>query len=532
MPFSLQQGVNNIGKIGGFLGNAFNSLKNFNNAPTNAYGVQGYTPGASSKPPTNPGIKAKSPTDGLIASPNSLATTQVKSTTSTVPKIQPIQPPSSTVTPGMVGSAQSQLNNQAATNIQGQVSGLQAQQQALSKYGLTDTSQLTQDASGNYVPVQNNANSGGNTAGGNSTNPTPATPATPVVPGANDYGGLIGYLLKQSSQPSPQFNQAFGQAQGYNDQLTQSRLNEANSLAANAGNPIPLEFQQGRGQIIQNQYTQQQAALGAGMQGASTLAGAANTQQDLQRQGLTSAIGAAQPQLAGYNQQSFNPVTGQFSGGGAGGSMQDQVALQVQKLRNHSTSYAQSVNDLSAYGQAGINALQAALGPDFNINESNAQGAAQAQNIQTAGQTSALVDKANQGLDSLQQAYDALGGLQKTGGNWLSDTINSLSENTGIGKTQTDNFNRVLNEVRASVQSVLSTAVNLGVVKSGTTVDSLLPRNMSPDGLKTAITTVKSLMEQTKNALANANNAQVNQGGGSSSNVQYNNDGTLKAVSF
>lgn len=39
------------------------------------------------------------------------------------------------------------------TDVQGQVADLQAQQAALTQYGLTDTNQLTKDASGNYVPI-------------------------------------------------------------------------------------------------------------------------------------------------------------------------------------------------------------------------------------------------------------------------------------------------------------------------------------------------------------------------------------------
>ena len=47
-----------------------------------------------------------------------------------------------------VGPIQQQI-----TQTQSQIADLQAQQAALTKYGLTDTNQLTKDAAGNYVPI-------------------------------------------------------------------------------------------------------------------------------------------------------------------------------------------------------------------------------------------------------------------------------------------------------------------------------------------------------------------------------------------
>ena len=48
------------------------------------------------------------------------------------------------------------------SDTQSQVADLQVQQDALTQYGLTDTDQLTQDASGNYVPIDGDAFDTGN----------------------------------------------------------------------------------------------------------------------------------------------------------------------------------------------------------------------------------------------------------------------------------------------------------------------------------------------------------------------------------
>jgi hypothetical protein len=111
------------------------------------------------------------------------------------------------------------------------------------------------------------------------TPPQIAQPSTPTTQQFSPqdqglYGQLIAALANKSTQPSPDYLQAQQQAQDFNRQLTQSKTEEASQLGANAQNPIPLEFQQGRGQVIQGQYQQQQAGLASGFAGASSLLGA------------------------------------------------------------------------------------------------------------------------------------------------------------------------------------------------------------------------------------------------------------------
>jgi len=152
--------------------------------------------------------------------------------------------------------------------------------------------------------------------------PTPQTnepvKPTPYTQDTLSYGGLITDLANRSQQSGQDYQNQMAEANRYNEALKMSRTNEAKGLAGNAQNPIPLQFQHGRGQVLQSQYAQEQAALGAGYQGAANLAGQANTQQGLQLQGLSTAAGLASPQQAGPTNVPFNPLTGQYGTPAAG----------------------------------------------------------------------------------------------------------------------------------------------------------------------------------------------------------------------
>lgn len=345
-------------------------------------------------------------------------------------------------------------------------------------------------------------------------------------------------LMELSQKGSPEYQAAQTAYQQAIQDYNASVQNQAGAMAGEASRAIPLGFVQGRQQVLQSQYGAQQAGLGGLVSGASNALGAANTQQGLlntaagaaysgaQTQAgrgttaATSVLGAVKPQFPGYNTPVYNPGQGAFQGsGGTTGNPQTDIQNYVSQLSSGTSGmgYDQAMQQLtSAYGGVVANQLLPAIlkqNPNFNVNQSNAVASAQVSNIGKSGQIGAFADKAVQGLTSLQEAYDKLPAPFKTGGNLIGDAMSGLAETTGIGKTQVDNFNRILSEVRASVQAVLSTAVELGVVRGGTTVDALLPRNMSPEGLKTATATINTLMTQTKDALSKASNANVGTSG-------------------
>lgn len=163
---------------------------------------------------------------------------------------------------------------------------------------------------------------------------------------------------------------------------------------------IPLPFIQGQKQVIntenagilaalQGAVNQAQTGIQLQTAGAQTQGGILNeagtlgaSGQQLKQSALQEAGGLTAP-VAGATFFG-TPETGGMVGTGAG-SMADAVALQAQKLQNGTTDPASAKAALAAYGQAGINALQTALGPNFNLNAAAGSAAAQQQNTELAG---------------------------------------------------------------------------------------------------------------------------------------------------
>lgn len=314
------------------------------------------------------------------------------------------------------------------------------------------------------------------------------------------YGQLIAALANKSTAPSSDYLAAQKQAQEYNAQLNQSRQQQAQALAGNASNPIPLEFQQGRAQIMNTQYGQQQAALGSAFQGASTLLGAANTQQGLQQQGLGAAAGLAAPIQAPYSNQVLNPLTGQplGGGGGNGGSAlqslpaqaQQAIASYAEQVRNGSMTRGDAEARLGAYGVVGTNALNEMLGNNFNTNASNASAGttAQGQQLQTASAS------AKAALNTLQQLFNALPGVQTGGIPWTNSIANWIQGQLGQG--QLSAYNNALHDARAQLQGVLTASGAATPTGAQDMAQVLLPDNMTPQQLQQNMSTITQLMDQ------------------------------------
>lgn len=298
-------------------------------------------------------------------------------------------------------------------------------------------------------------------------------------------------LIDMGAKPGADYLNKQTEAEKYNEALKQSRINEAQGLAANASNPIPLEFQQGRGQVLQSQYAQEQAALGSAYQGASNLVGAANTQQGLQQSGLQSggglalqgqgqaqsalgtAAGLVAPQLAGYNQQAFNPATNQFSGGG---SLSDAVNSAVQKLQNGQMTYNDALTSLAGYGQGGIDALQKSLPPGFNIAQSNTLSGQQ-------GSINATYQLADTAISNLENSVKKLGTLQGTNIPGVNAVGNAISNITGAGSQETREYTQAIQSARGAYAALIAS------IKGGTPTDyssqalAEIPDNPTPNDI-------------------------------------------------
>ena len=284
---------------------------------------------------------------------------------------------------------------------------------------------------------------------------------------------------------------------GY-DTAVNNLANFESSLQTQLGNTgkqaIPMPFIQGQQQVentensgilsaLSNAVTQAQTGVQLGEAGtqiqetglneAGTLA---NAGQNTAQNALTAAASATQP-VAGA---SFfgTPETGGMVGTGSA-AMQSAVALQAEKLQNGTTDPASAAAALSAYGQAGTNALQAALGPNFSIPGATGAAAATESNTALSGTATptaenAVYQQATTDYANLQQAVSNVSGLGSTlvagmtdsSGNtinptaskWANMTISQV-ENQLSSPSQAQ-FKSTLAALQAKVSGMLSIGGN------------------------------------------------------------------------
>lgn len=225
------------------------------------------------------------------------------------------------------------------------------------------------------------------------------------------YGGLLNQVANGASGASQGYLDQIAKANAFNDAYVQSQKNQAASQLG-ALTPGTLAFGGGREQQIQDAYLKQQNADMSGYQGASTLTGAANTQQGLQQSGLLGAAQLAAPVM--QFGQLTDPVTGKvISPGGGNPQLNTAVAQTVQLIKNGaSPADAIASSGLSNFGlpgqQAFTAAMQQASGGSYNPTLSSAFAGS------SASQASDLRTQAVQiqtGLQSLQNVAQAATGI-------------------------------------------------------------------------------------------------------------------------
>lgn len=305
-------------------------------------------------------------------------------------------------------------------------------------------------------PVQlGGANSGG-TLNPNYNMQTQGMAATGAAPVKGLFSDVVSSLAGKGAGPSPEYTKAQTEAQRYNSLLESSLSNEGSALKTNYLNPIPIGDQEGRAAVIRNQYLAQQQALGSGFQGASTLLGAANTQQSNQQAALSSAGNLAQPNPTSYGQTVFNPVTGDFNGGG--GLPPDVMQQYAQMASSGQYAAIPSFITSNPVLNAQLNVAAKALNPNYT--PVGAQGASsvlgnipalQSANTAAEGIKNTIVSylAANPTLNASDlavgnAAQQWLQGKQLTDPkyqtlfNYLDEYTNTLAPILGVGGTPTN----------------------------------------------------------------------------------------------
>lgn len=218
------------------------------------------------------------------------------------------------------------------------------------------------------------------------------------------YGGIIGDLIKRANDTS-----AIDKA---SQRLMDSRMASSNKIADIKSQPIPLEFQQGRAQVVQQAAQEQQSALQQGVQNALTARG-----QDISA--LQNAGTLAQPVQIAPGSTLTSPMTGSSVAGGLGGYTPYQAAqnffglqssypdakLQYNSALTPEQNLAQAQQALSGsptyqkstYGQPGANSVLGAAGISSGVDLT--QKASEIQAIANGAEAnfSLLVNTAMQG---------------------------------------------------------------------------------------------------------------------------------------
>lgn len=337
------------------------------------------------------------------------------------------------------------------------------------------------NGAGQLVPTSSISQTQG--AGGSSVTDLNAS-GNPNTATGSTFNNDVGTESQIASQPSAAFTQAQATAQQALSDLNASKQNEANSLALNSENPIPLEFQQGRGQILQNQYTQQQEALASEYQGAAALEGAGTAQQTAQQNGLQGAAGLVAPQ-PGQNpvSQSFNPATGQYSGlaansaGGAGGSAQSALA-NVGTLEGAESAGASQVplEQALAAGTGAADNITSYLSENPSLNSSSLNIANLA-NQWISGQYSGANSAQYQTLGNYLTTFATQMAPLLAPGGTVTDASRALQQSLINGSANGQTISQVLaqltSEAQATLQNRASGAAGGGTVAGGSSVTSV-----------------------------------------------------------
>jgi hypothetical protein len=329
------------------------------------------------------------------------------------------------------------------------------------------------------------------------------------------YGQLIALLTANALAPSNDYTAQQAEANKYNEALKQSRINEAKGLSANAQNPIPLEFQQGRAQVLQSQYAQEQAALGSAFQGASTLQGAANTQQGLQQQGLTSAAGMAQPV------SQFGMLTNPLTGVPLNTQVFNGAISQAQQLVNGTNGQNgvpvtdPSVQQLLApFGFIGPMAFNSAMQAQAQAQGGSWNPAAQSvganQNLAFQGQTQQQAQTLSLGLQQLDALQPKiLNFLNNSPLNpsgipiWNEQIKTYLADMKNAGLTT--QWNSMMNDIQNVAQQIIS-AKSPGTPTSTTEMAAAQdPSNLTGTQLKAVLDTWNNLGKTTLGVYQGAN---------------------------
>ena len=381
----------------------------------------------------------------------------------------------------------------------------------------------------NYAKLQNTAPATGIPTPTTPTNPTMSAPApqptvaAPIAeqPKAPTYSGIVGGLVgaaQRGSAPAQEYTKKTAEygagnlpigkkaadiASEYGQKIADvgtqgakfraGQLTTGTSPVAEGNAAVTAQTTAAQQQALA--AAEQAALLGTGQEltaeqqaanAANAAAGQAQTGQGLLQTGLGTAAGYAQPAPAAFGQTVFNPITGQYEGGGG----LPQETLQQYAQMAASGQYAAIPSSITSNPvlSAQVNAAAKAINPNFNPITSTAQGAASADLTGQAANIQASANGAESNFD-LMKNIAAQGGVNDTN----VPVLNTLKQNVAKGLTSNAavvNFQSLLQSVRSQYATILGGGTSS--VEALQEAQQLIPDNISLAALESLGTNLRS----------------------------------------
>lgn len=485
--------LNTIGSAAKSVGNFLGGISKINTTPATSTNSIQYT---------TSGIPVVGPKTSLNYSPvptpaNPSATTAVKPPVNT-----------NTSSPAAQQYIQSQITP-AQTGLYNPLTGL-------TQNGLNST-QVNQGYStiqGNFDPLTGKPIGGNSPSTTQGTQPyTPQPTATtqqntqqidpntglPLTPNSNLQTDQAYQNYLQAIQPN---QNVIGAQQALNDFTAKANQN-INQIGAQ---PILGSFATGQQQVaaqnanLEEQrlqgnvgiaQTAQQQAIDAGQAGLNY----SQNQQALAQQRYLGTL----PTPTAFGQTSFNPTTGQFTGGSGG---LDPTTLQqyAQMAANGQYSAIPSSITSNIALSAQLNAAAKAINPSYNPITSQAQGAAAAQNATTTGtiDTSTAASGYTQAIQQYQQMNTA-----SQAATLQAKSVTDILSQSGINSSNSNDYTTAINNLAGRLGSTNVTALNTAITELQSRYSALLAGNgQTPSS---AIAQALSLLNPNSSA------AQINQ---------------------
>jgi hypothetical protein len=194
------------------------------------------------------------------------------------------------------------------------------------------------------------------------------------------FQSVVGSLANpQASKQTVQAQKAYEKAVQNLQQFNQSAIDTKKGIY---DAPTSARVMQGRDAAVQQANAETRAALQDAVGQQQEAIGFGQTQQSLNQQAQSAAAGFSAPQVTGFGQTAFNPLSGNFGGGSQGLDPQSAAMKLANEVVSGRMTYDQAVSSLGYAGGAGQQFLNQALqgvpgGYNIPLGQATLQGQSQ-----------------------------------------------------------------------------------------------------------------------------------------------------------